>query len=103
MEDITLTHWLLSFAGATIAILLKVIEMQKMPGYTFGAYVKKYWISIIVTAIMIPVLLITISDTSLKELLPINNLTALLSGYQTQEMFKTITNLGKSKYSKNEP
>ncbi len=101
MEHITLIHWLLAFGGAIVAVLEKIFEMQQQPGYRFGGYLKKYWISLIATLISIPIIMLVISDTGLRELLPINNLTAAVCGYQTQDFFKKLVNVGKAMYDKN--
>lgn len=93
-------HWLLAFAGAAIHILLKIQETQNSKN--LKEYAKKNWASLLATLIMIPVLLITLSDTALAEILPINHVTALLAGYQTNSLFKTLISVGKSKYVKNE-
>lgn len=51
---------------------------------------------------MIPVLLILSYDTSLKDILPINNLTAVLAGWQTQSIFKSLMLFAGKKIIKNE-
>lgn len=93
-----LTHWLLAFSGALIHSLLKVAELQREGKYNVLDYIKGNYITIIAVAIMIPTLLIVVTDTSLSELLPINYVTALLAGYQTQSFFKSLISIGGKKY-----
>lgn len=102
MENLDILHWLLAFAGALIHVLLKVQEMSRDKKYVFGSYIKKNWASLLATIIMIPVLLIVLSDTALAEVLPINHVTALLAGYQTNSLFKTLIGVGKKKYIQDE-
>lgn len=90
-------HWILAFDGALIHVLLKVQEVTQDKKYVFGTYFKKNWASLVATAIMIPVLLIVLSDTSLSEILPINHVTALLAGYQTNSLFKSVIGIGKKR------
>lgn len=99
MEKLDALHWVLAFAGALIHILLKVQEMSN-GGYLLATYLKKNWAHIVASAIMIPVILVVLSETTLGDVLPINHLTALLAGYQTNSIFKTLIGLGKSKYVK---
>jgi len=95
-------HWMLAFAGALIHSLLKVAELQREGKYQPLDYLKSNYITLIATVIMIPTILIVITDTSLAELLPINYVTALLTGYQTQSLFKSLISIGGKKYL-NEP
>jgi len=97
MENLDTMHWLLAFSGALIHILLKVQEATGDKKYYFGAYFKKNWASLTATIIMIPVILVVLSDTSLSEILPINHVTALLAGYQTNSVFKSLIGIGKKK------
>ena len=98
MENLDYLHWILAFAGALIHVLLKVQEVTQDKKYVFGSYLKKNWASVTATIVMIPVLLLVLSDTSLSEILPINHVTALLAGYQTDSLFKSLIGLGKKKY-----
>lgn len=84
-------HYLLAYAGMLIHILTKAAEMQrKDANFSFKDYLIKNSITIATTLISIPILLIAASDNFLKELLPINNLTAILAGWQTQSLLKSI-------------
>lgn len=96
---ITLTplHWILAYATALIYVLLKIQEMNQDNGYQFGAYLKKHWASTLATIIMIPVCLIVLSE-NFPDILPINNITACLCGWQTNSMFRTLMSAGKKKF-----
>jgi len=98
---LTPLHWVLAFAGAFIYVLLKIQEMNSEKGYKFGGYLKKYWASTLATIVMIPVSLLILSE-NFPDILPINNITATLVGYQTNSMFKTIMGAGANKFIKKE-
>lgn len=100
MQTITLTplHWLLAYAGALIYVLLKIQELNREKEFKFGDYLKKHWASTLATVVMIPVCLLILSE-NFSDVLPINNLTAVLCGYQTNQVFRSIMSLGKKKYN----
>lgn len=98
---LTSLHWVLAFAGAFIYVLLKIQEMNTQANYKFGGYLKKHWASTIATIIMIPVSLLILSE-NFPDILPINNITATLVGYQTNSMFRTLMSAGGKKFIKKE-
>ena len=98
---LTPMHWILAFSGAVVYVLLKIQELSSGKGYKFGDYLKKYWASTSATAIMIPILLIILSE-NFEDILPINNITAVLVGYQTNSIFKTVMGAGAKKFVKKE-
>lgn len=100
-EILTPLHWILAFAGATIYVLLKIQELNFDKAYKFGDYLKKHWASTIATALMIPVLLLILSE-NFQDILPINNITAALVGYQTNSVFRTTMGAGAKKFIKKE-
>ena len=91
--NIDILHWLLAYAGMTIHILLKVADLNQTPDFSIRSHIKKNIYTIVASIIMIPVLLIVLSDDSLKDILPINKVTSVLAGYQTQSVFKSIMNM----------
>lgn len=97
MENLTTLHWLLVYAGALIYVLLKIQELNREKEYKFCDYLKKHWASTIATILMIPVCMLILSD-NFEDVLPINNLTAVLVGYQTNQVFRSMMSLGKKKY-----
>lgn len=101
MTILVTLHWILAYAGALIYVLLKIQELSVDKKYKFSSYIKAHWASILATAIMIPVLLLILSE-NLTELLPINNLTAVLVGYQTNQIFRSLMSIGKKKYNVDE-
>lgn len=98
MEKLTTLHWLLAYSGAFIYVLLKIQELSRIKGYKFGSYLKENWASTVATVIMIPVCMLILSD-NFEDVLPINNLTAVLVGYQTNQVFRSMMSLGKKKYN----
>lgn len=94
---LTPLHWILAYATALIYVLLKINELNKDKTYKFGNYLKQHWASTLATIIMIPVCLIVLSE-NFPDILPINNITACLCGWQTNSMFRTLMSAGKKKY-----
>jgi divalent metal cation (Fe/Co/Zn/Cd) transporter len=99
--ELTALHWILAFAGAAIYILLKIQENKANKDYKFGDYMKKNWASTIATVIMIPVLLLILAD-DFADVLPVNNITATLIGYQTNSLFRSVMTAGANKFIKKE-
>lgn len=97
--SLTPLHWILAFAGAVIYVLLKIQELSADKSYKFGDYLKKHWASTIATALMIPVLLLVLTE-NFDKTLPINNVTAVLVGYQTNSIFRTVMGAGAKKFAK---
>lgn len=98
MTALTSLHWLLAYSGALIYVLLKIQELNRIKGYKFGNYLKENWPSTIATVLMIPVCMFILKD-NFEDVLPINNLTAVLVGYQTNQVFRSMMSLGKKKYN----
>jgi hypothetical protein len=98
---LTPMHWILAFSGAVIYVLLKIQELSSNKGYKFGGYLKNHWASTIATVLMIPILLIILSE-NFEDILPINNVTAVLVGYQTNSIFRTVMGAGAKKFAKKE-
>lgn len=86
-------HFLLAYAGMMIHILMKLAEVFPDPKFSYKDFIRKNLITTIISIIGIPVLLIVATDTSLNKLLPVNYVTAVLCGWQTQSLFKTIFEL----------
>lgn len=82
-------HFLLAYAGLLLNLLMKLGEEFPLLDFSFKTFFKKYFISILFSLIAIPVLLIVATDTSIHEFLPINYVTAVLCGWQTQAIFKS--------------
>jgi hypothetical protein len=97
--QLTPLHWILAYASALIYVLLKINELNQNKDYKFGTYIKQHWASSLATAIMIPVALIVLAD-NFPDILPINNITACLCGWQTNSMFRTLMSAGKNKFIK---
>lgn len=100
--NIDIIHWLLAYAGMAIHILLKVADLNQTPDFSIRSHIRKNIYTIMASVIMIPVLLIVLSDDSLKDILPINKVTAVLAGYQTQSLFRSIMNMFGNRIKKDE-
>lgn len=99
--DITIAYWLIALGGQAIHILLKLSEVPENKKL-FSAFTRKDWFVTVASFIAIPVLLLVISDTSLSEILPLNNVTSFLLGYQTQSFLRSVVVISGKKYLKNE-
>lgn len=97
INPITL-HWILAYAGAFIYVLLKIQTLSRQKDYKFGSYLKEHWPSTIATAVMIPVCMLILQD-NFTDILPLNNLTSVLVGYQTNQIFRSMMSLGKKKHN----
>lgn len=84
-------HYILAYMGLGIHIFIKMAET---PGGLFDGITKKDILISIASAIAIPAILIMCTDTSLKEILPINYVTAFLAGFQTQSILRSFSMIG---------
>lgn len=90
-------HWLIAYAGLAVHVLLKLAEA---PGGIFDSFTKRDILTTIASVIAIPAILIVCTDTALKEILPINYVTAFLAGYQTQSFLRSISSISERYKSK---
>lgn len=97
MLGLDATHLVLAYGGLFLHVLLKLAEM---PGNLLGSVNKRMVLITIASAIAIPIILLICTDTSMKDILPINYVTAFLAGYQTQSFLRSIGSLG-DKFNKN--
>ena len=99
-------HLLLAYGGMAIHILMKLAELTKEsdPANKFSIkdYIKKYKFNMLASFLMIPLLLIMATDTSLIDFLPLNNVTAVLAGWQTNSTFKALMGIYSKRATKNE-
>lgn len=84
-------HFLLAYAGAFLHILMKLAEVFTMEDFSFKVFVRKNIIPFLISMLGIPVLLIMATDESIKAILPINLVTSVFAGWQTQSLFKTLS------------
>jgi hypothetical protein len=89
-QDITLMHIILAYLGLAIHILSKLKMAYVKPDFNWSKFVKLNLITSIASALMIPVILILLCEPAIKTTLPLNNITAMLGGYQTNSIFKTL-------------
>lgn len=94
IADLTSLHWALAYTGLLVHILMKIGNMK---GKIWINFSRKFVTSTIASFLLIPVILLVCTDTGMKELLPINYLTAFLAGYQTQSLMANIVSLKKIK------
>lgn len=91
MEHFSILHLIIAYAGLIIYHLIAISQSS----CTFkDCFTKKEVLTLIASAISIPVILIICSDTSMKDILPINHVTAFLAGYQTQDILAKIGDFG---------
>ena len=98
MVGLNTIHWLLAYTGLAVQLLMKLAET---PGPLFSDFTKKEILVLLASGISIPAILIVCTDTSMRDILPINYVTAFLAGYQTQSFLRSFTrisgNIGKNK------
>lgn len=87
---LTTLHYLLAYAGMLLHFLMKLAEVFNHPAFSMRYFIKANIIPLIISIIGIPVLLIVATDSAIKDILPINYVTAVLAGWQTQSVFKTL-------------
>ena len=100
ITDLTPLHWALAYTGLLVHLLLKVGNMK---GNLWVNFSRKFVTSTIASFLLIPAILLICTDTGMKELLPINYLTAFLAGYQTQSLMANIVSLRKVKPDESDP
>lgn len=83
-------HYFLAYAGMLIYVLVKLAEVFPLPDFDYKKFIRQNIISVLISLIGIPVLLIVATDTSLHDIFPINYATAVLCGWQTQSVFKSL-------------
>lgn len=93
MEKLEIMHFILAYSGMILYILMKLAEVFPKPDFSYKAFFTQNIITVIISIIGIPVLLVLATDTSLQDILPINYVTAVLCGWQTQSLFKSVFSL----------
>ncbi len=88
IADLTPLHWVLAYTGLIVHIIMKLANIT---GKLADGLTRRFIFTTLASFFMIPVILLICTEGSIKELLPINYLTAFLTGYQTQSI---ITNIG---------
>lgn len=97
LNNLDTIHLVLAYGGLVLHVLLKLAET---PGSILASFDKRVVLITISSAIAIPIILLICTDTSLKDILPINYVTAFLVGYQTQSFLRTIASIG-NKFTNN--
>lgn len=92
-ETLTVMHVIMAYAGMIIHILFKLAKISKKPEFRLSIFIKENGFSIAATFLSIPVILIMATDPAIKDTLPINNVTAVLAGWQTNSTFKNLMGL----------
>jgi hypothetical protein len=90
ITDLSPLHWALAYTGLIVHILMKIGNMK---GSLLNNFSRKFIMSSIASFLLIPAILLICTDTGMKELLPINYLTAFLAGYQTQSLMANVLSL----------
>lgn len=90
IEGLNTIHFLLAYSGMVIYILFKLAEVFPKPEFLWKQFIKENIITTIISIIGIPVLLVIATDPSIQDILPINYVTSVLCGWQTQSLFKSV-------------
>jgi len=99
IADINIYYWAIALGGALIHILLKLSEVPETKGL-WASFTRKDRFVTLASFVAIPVLLMIMTDTSLGDLLPLNYITAFLTGYQTQSFLRSFAQIAGKKYIK---
>lgn len=86
--ELTSLHWALAYTGLLVHIFMKIANMR---GTLRNSITRKFVMTTVASFLLIPAILLICTDTSMKDLLPINYMTAFLAGYQTQSLVLNIT------------
>lgn len=103
IEGLTMMHVILAYAGMLIHVLLKLGKLSKRPEFSIKIFIQQNLFSMAATFLSIPVILIMAADPAIKDTLPINNVTAVLAGWQTNSTFKNLMSLFNKKSKADEP
>jgi len=99
IADINIYYWLIAIGGALIHVLLKLSEVPENKRLR-DSFTRKDKFVTLASFVSIPVLLMIMTDTSLGDLLPLNYVTAFLTGYQTQSFLRSFATIAGKKYVK---
>lgn len=92
---------LLAYAGMFLHTLVKIEEERKAGRLTTPKdWFKENILSLIISALSIPLLILCMNDPLISTYLPINNVTSILVGWQTQSIFKSVMAVAGSKLPK---
>lgn len=91
-ENLSLMHILLAYAGLLLHLLFKIKKAMNYPGYKRRTFFKKpsNIISLAISVISIPIILVMACDPAIAELMPINNVTSVFAGWQTNSAFRNL-------------
>jgi hypothetical protein len=90
ITDLTPLHWALAYTGLLVHVILKI---GNTTGELRSTFDRRFITSTVASFLLIPPILLICTDTGIKELLPINYLTAFLAGYQTQSILANLITL----------
>jgi hypothetical protein len=90
--ELTLMHFLLAYIGLFIHLLGKLKSATKKPKFSKKVFIKDNWVNTLASVLLIPIILILLCEPAIKTTLPINNLTAVLAGYQVNSVFRFLMN-----------
>lgn len=88
--NIDTLNLLLAYAGMLIHFMMKLGSVYPRPDFSFRTFMRHNIFPMLISIVGIPMLLIIATDPAIQEVLPINKATAMLCGWQTQSVFKTI-------------
>ena len=91
-------HVFLAYGGMVIHTLIQIQKSinQYKDGFSWMIYFKQNIIHLIADFIAIPVILTIFTDPSMKDLWPMNYVTATFTGYTSQSMLHSMFKLKKN-------
>ncbi len=98
ITDLTLIHWFLAYATLASRLFLDLaVSTGTLKETIFN---KKTFFTTLAHGMLIPVCLITCTDTAIKTILPINYVTAVLLGFNIEMFVNIIVKVGESRIKK---
>lgn len=95
-EGILFSHWLLAILGLVLYYLKIIAQGEELS--IKEIFNRTTIVTLISSVIFIPILFYVCSEPGMSDIIPINNLTAVIAGYQTQDMMTLLFNVGISKF-----
>jgi hypothetical protein len=96
-ENLTVLHILLAYAGLVLHLLFKLRSTMSKDGHIKGSFWRnrKNLLTIVISAITIPVVLFMATDPSIAYYFPITNVTSVFAGWQTNSIFRNLMSIAR--------
>lgn len=99
IPQLSVLHWILAYAGLAISVLYKLSMSDQI---LTKEQKRKERYTTISSVIAIPVIMILSQEPTVKEMIPITNITAFFVGTQTQSFLRILNKFNKLKKGQDE-